>query len=97
MSHAPRVFDTIAWSEQQTTQGGRTSRHFARPKSRFGSGGWGYTVGLNIGYGYVRRAAGVDDAYLASGTYELEVATRRVSATLQLAPLYDPAMARIKS
>ncbi len=62
-----------------------------------GSGGFGYTVGLNIGYGYVRRPAGIDDAWLAGGTYELEVATRRVPAKLCLGPLYDPSNSRIKA
>ena len=48
----------------------------------------------------VVRVPSVDEedfnAYLASGTYELEVATRRVPAMLRLGPLYDPEMARIK-
>jgi 4-methylaminobutanoate oxidase (formaldehyde-forming) len=61
------------------------------------SGGWGYTVGANIGMGYVRNAGGVSDDFLKSGTYELEVATTRVPANLHTAPLYDPAMARIKA
>ena len=32
-----------------------------------GSAGWGYTVGRNIGYGYVRDPEGVDAAYVLSG------------------------------
>ncbi|MEJ0011915.1 MAG: FAD-dependent oxidoreductase [Bauldia sp.] len=61
------------------------------------SGGWGYTVGANIGMGYVRNPAGVSDEYLNSGTYELEVATVRVPAALHVGPLYDPAGSRIKA
>ena len=61
------------------------------------SGGYGYTVDKPIGYGYVRAADGVDDDYLAAGSYELVVATEKVPATVHLGPLYDPAMARIKA
>jgi 4-methylaminobutanoate oxidase (formaldehyde-forming) len=61
------------------------------------SGGWGYTLGLNIGYGYVRDAAGVDAERVLSGRYELEVATERVPAEVFLKPPYDPEMARIKA
>jgi 4-methylaminobutanoate oxidase (formaldehyde-forming) len=60
------------------------------------SGGFGHTVGLPIGYGYVRDAAGVDEDYLRAGDYTLEIATERVPARLNLAPLYDPANARVK-
>ena len=60
------------------------------------SGGYGYTVGRSIGYGYVRNGGGVSTDYLTSGRYELEVASERVPATLHLAPLYDPRMERIK-
>ncbi|HLC08980.1 MAG TPA: glycine cleavage T C-terminal barrel domain-containing protein, partial [Methyloceanibacter sp.] len=62
------------------------------------SGGFGYTVGRSIGYGYVRDAEnGVDRGRVLSGSYELEVATTRVQAEGFLDPLYDPAMSRIKS
>ena len=60
------------------------------------SAGWGYTVGRNIGYGYVRNDEGVDDAFLSSGDYELEVACERVPCTIHLEALYDPGMSRIK-
>ncbi len=61
------------------------------------SGGFGYTVGRSIGYGYVRNPDGVDNAYVLSGNYELEVATERVPAEVFLAPLYDPSGSRIRS
>jgi len=60
------------------------------------SGGYGYTLGKNIGYGYVRRAEGIDEAFLKGGRYELVVATERTPATIHLEPLYDPAGARVK-
>ena len=61
------------------------------------SGGYGYTVGKSIGYGYVRNPEGVDKPFVTSGTYELEVATERVAAEVFMEPLYDPAMSRVKA
>lgn len=61
------------------------------------SGGFGYTLGRPIGYGYVRNADGVNDDYLAEGDYELVVANERVKATLHLEPLYDPKNERVKA
>ena len=61
------------------------------------SGGFGYTLGKPIGYGYVRNPAGVTEDFVLSGTYELDVAMTRVPVTVSLKPLYDPAMARIKA
>ena len=61
------------------------------------SGGFGYTIGRSIGYGYRPRPEnGVTRDFLLSGRYELEVATTRVPAELFLDPLYDPTMSRIK-
>ena len=60
------------------------------------SAGYGYTIGAWIGYGYVRNRDGVDAEHVVIGEYELEVATERVPCTVQLGPLYDPAMTRIK-
>jgi 4-methylaminobutanoate oxidase (formaldehyde-forming) len=61
------------------------------------SGGYGHTVKQGIGYGYVRCNDGVDRDYLLAGRYELEVATERVPCKLQLAPLVDPKMERVKA
>ena len=61
------------------------------------SGGWGYTVGKNIGFGYVRNAQGVDDAMLSSGRYELEVAAERRPCQIHMACLYDPRADRVKA
>lgn len=61
------------------------------------SGGYGYTVGKPIGYGYVRNGAGVTADYVRSGSYELVVAKDVVKAHVHLEPLYDPSNARVKS
>jgi 4-methylaminobutanoate oxidase (formaldehyde-forming) len=61
------------------------------------SGGWGYSLETNIGYGYVRDKAGVDRDYVLSGDYELEVATDRIPCEVFMDPLYDPKMERIKA
>jgi 4-methylaminobutanoate oxidase (formaldehyde-forming) len=47
--------------------------------------------------GHVRHPAGVDDDFLKTGAYELEVATVRIPAALHMASLYDPAGTRIKA
>ncbi|MGE0847338.1 MAG: glycine cleavage T C-terminal barrel domain-containing protein, partial [Flavobacteriaceae bacterium] len=61
------------------------------------SGGFGYTVGKPIGYGYVRNAEGVGTDYLDAGSYELVVASERVPARLHREALHDPAGTRIKA
>ena len=61
------------------------------------SGGYGYTLGKNIGYGYVRNAGGIDEIFLSSGNYELIVAMERTPARIHMEPLYDPKGERIKA
>ncbi len=61
------------------------------------SGGYGYTVEKNIGYGYVRSEQAISHEFLLSGDYELEVAAQRVNCEIHLQPLYDPKMTRIKT
>ncbi len=61
------------------------------------SGGYGYTTGKSIGYGYVRNADGVSDEFLVSGDYELVVAMARTKAAIHLEPLYDPRAERVKA
>ena len=61
------------------------------------SGGYGYTLGQSIGYGYVRNPDGVAEDWLTSGRYDLVVAGDSLPATLSLAPLVDPEGKRIKA
>ena len=61
------------------------------------SGGYGYTIGKSIGYGYVRRPSeGVTRDFVLQGDYELEIAGARVKANVSLEPFYDPKSMRIK-
>jgi len=61
------------------------------------SGGYGYTLQRNIGYGYVRNPDGVSEEFLASGRYELVVASQTYPAVIGLSPFYDPKGERVKS
>ena len=60
------------------------------------SGGYGYTVGKSIGYGYVRNPDGVGDDWLTAGRYDLVVAGDTLPARLSLSPLVDPEGRRVK-
>ena len=82
---------------QCVLSGRETILRNGEPVGYVSSAGWGYTVAKNIGYGYVRNDAGVDQVYLTSGEYELEVACERVPCQGHTAALYDPAMDRMKA
>jgi sarcosine dehydrogenase len=76
--------------------GRETIMRDGQPVGYLTSGGFGYTIGKNIGYGYVRNKSGVSDAYLLEGRYELVVAGEVVPATIGLQPFYDPQNVRVK-
>ncbi|MCB2077301.1 MAG: aminomethyltransferase family protein, partial [Novosphingobium sp.] len=61
------------------------------------SGGYGYTIGKSVGYGYVRNAGSVSDEFLMAGTYELVVANERFPARIGMEPFFDPANSRVKA
>ncbi len=61
------------------------------------SGMYGHTLKQSLGMGYVTNPDGkVDAAYLADGTFEIEVAGRRVAATASLQAPYDPTSSRVR-
>jgi sarcosine dehydrogenase len=61
------------------------------------SGGYGYTIGKPIGYGYVRNETGVTDEFLRTGRYELVIANDAKPATLLWQAPYDPKNLRVKA
>jgi 4-methylaminobutanoate oxidase (formaldehyde-forming) len=58
---------------------------------------YGFTLGGAVGLAMVDARQPVDEAYLASGTWEVEIADRLYPATVSLRPLYDPQMLRIRA
>ena len=65
--------------------------------SRLTSAMYGYTLGGAVGLAYIgtEHAATVDD--VLAGSYEIEVAGKRIPAKVSLKPMYDPTSARIKA
>ncbi|MCZ4291807.1 GcvT family protein [Hoeflea alexandrii] len=68
-----------------------------QPVGYLTSGGYGYTIGKSVGYGYVRNEDGVSDAFLEDGDYELVIAMERFPARIGMKPFIDPANARVKA
>jgi sarcosine dehydrogenase len=93
----PRLFAGFAVDDPAAVLLGReTIYRDGRACGWLGSGGFGYTLGHSIGWGYVRNQAGVDRDYVLSGRYELEIAGERVPARVSLAPFRDPKGVRVK-
>ena len=68
-----------------------------QPVGYLTSGGYGYSLGQSIGYGYVRNAAGVSDNFLMAGQYEIVVANTAFAAQIGLNAFYDPSQSRVKA
>jgi len=60
------------------------------------SGMYGHTLGAAIAMGYVGQADGVTSEFATQGSFEIELADRRVKAKPSLKPLYDPMGLRLK-
>jgi 4-methylaminobutanoate oxidase (formaldehyde-forming) len=61
------------------------------------SAAFGHTLGRAVAMGYVRDPDGVDEARLAGGRFELDIAGDRVPARAGLAAPYDRRALRVKS
>jgi 4-methylaminobutanoate oxidase (formaldehyde-forming) len=64
---------------------------------RITSGAYGHTLGRAVGIGYVEHPDGVTDAFVAGGSWELEIAGKRWLARAQLTPPYDPKSLRVRA
>ena len=60
------------------------------------SGMYGHTLGAAVAMGYVGDPSGVTTSFISGGRFEIELASRRVSALASLTPLYDPKSLRPK-
>jgi 4-methylaminobutanoate oxidase (formaldehyde-forming) len=56
---------------------------------------YGHTLGGAVGLVMIEPNVPVDEAYLSSGNWEVDIAGKRYPAVVSARPLYDPAMKRI--
>jgi 4-methylaminobutanoate oxidase (formaldehyde-forming) len=61
------------------------------------SGAYGFTVGGGVGLAWVHGPDGVDDAWLDSGDWRVEIRDQQVPATVHARPFYDPSGARARA
>ncbi len=59
------------------------------------AGAYGYTLGASVGLAVVDHEGGVTKDWLASNTFEVDIAGQTYPAMLSLRPLYDPDRKRI--
>lgn len=95
-SGVQKILATFTTSGDTILSGRETIYRNGKRCGWLSSGGFGHTLGRSIGLGYVRADHAIDRDYVLNATYELEVATERVPATVTLSPLYDPKMERVK-
>jgi 4-methylaminobutanoate oxidase (formaldehyde-forming) len=53
-------------------------------------------MGSAIGMGYLANADGIDDEWILSGSYEIDVEGRLIPASVHLRPPYDPFRQRVR-
>jgi 4-methylaminobutanoate oxidase (formaldehyde-forming) len=71
-------------------------RRNGRPIGYVRAASYGFTVGGAVGLVMIEAGEPIDAAYLANGTWEVEIAGKLYPAIASLKPLYDPEMKRIK-
>jgi 4-methylaminobutanoate oxidase (formaldehyde-forming) len=57
---------------------------------------YGHTLGGAVGLAFLEPQQTVDEAYLTSGTWDVEIAGKRYPCAVSTRPLYDPKGDRIK-
>lgn len=68
-----------------------------KPAGYVRSGSYGYTLGGAVGLFMIEADQPIDEAYIKTGTWEIDIAGKIYPATVSLKPLYDPENKKIKA
>lgn len=94
----PKRFAGFTVADPQAVLVGReTILRDDQPVGYLTSGGYGYSLGKSIGYGYLRNDRGVTPDWVDQGRYALVIAGETTPADVTLDPPYDPAGTRIRA
>ena len=58
---------------------------------------YGHTLGGAVGLAFIHGKPAVDEAFITTGTWEVDIAGRRYPLELSFKPMYDPAMKRVRA
>jgi 4-methylaminobutanoate oxidase (formaldehyde-forming) len=95
--HRRLVIATLA-DPALTLWGGELILRDGEPVGHLSSAAYGHSIGSAVGMGYVRRdEAAVDEAFIHSGRYQIDIAGTLAEARVQLRAPYDPKGLRIRS
>jgi len=72
-------------------------RRDGRIVGRTSSGMFGHTLGRAVGLAWVENEAGVDDAWLRAGAWQVEIACETYPIAVSLRPFFDPTRRRVRS
>ncbi len=61
------------------------------------AGSYGHTLGGAVGLAMIAADVPIDNAYLASGRWQVDIAGTRYPIAVSLRPMYDPTMKRVKA
>jgi heterotetrameric sarcosine oxidase gamma subunit len=82
--------DAILWGGELIVRNGRPAGHLT-------SAAYGHTIGCAVGMGYVVNDSGTaDDAFVADGQYQVDIAGALIDASVHLRAPYDPTADRVR-
>jgi heterotetrameric sarcosine oxidase gamma subunit len=82
--------DAVLWHGESVLRDGARVGHVT-------SGAFGFTLGSSVGIAWVHEDGGVDDEWLGTGEWAVEIRDRVASAIVHARPFYDPSGARLRS
>lgn len=88
----------LADSHAATLWGNELLLRDGEPAGFVTSAAFGHTVGRSVALALVARAdAPIDEIWLESGAWSIDVAGERVAASISRRPPYDPASCRVRA
>jgi len=92
-----RVVQFVLEDPEPVLWGGELILRNGKPVGDLKSASYGHTLGGAVGLGYVSSKQGVDKAFIEIGSYEIDIAGKRVPTKAYLRTPYDPKLERVKS
>jgi 4-methylaminobutanoate oxidase (formaldehyde-forming) len=100
MAEAPprrRLVQLLVKDPQPLMHHGEVVLRNGAPVGDIRSASYGFTLGGAVGLTMVRADGPVDQAYLDSGNWEVNIAGKIYPAAVSLRPMYDPEMKRVRA